>query len=69
LRHILDSGKNLITKEAINKLKNEILRALNNVNGWGYFCDFEKAFDSVSHKILSKVTYYGIAGKAVWIIS
>jgi hypothetical protein len=28
------------------------------------FCDLEKAFDSVSYEILSKVTYNGTIGKA-----
>jgi len=57
--------KNLATEEATNKLTNEILRALNNMSMVdGIFCDLEKAFDSVSHEILSKVTYYGIIGKA-----
>jgi len=57
--------KNLATEEAINKLTNEILRVLNNMSMVdGIFCDLEKAFDSVSHEILSKVTYYGITGKA-----
>jgi len=50
--------KNLATEEAINKLTNEILRALNNMSMVdGIFCDPEKAFDSVSHKILSKVLW------------
>ena len=30
----------------------------------GIFCDLEEAFDSVSHEIFSKVTYYGIISKA-----
>jgi hypothetical protein len=29
--------KNLATEEAVYKLTNEILRALNNVSGWWYF--------------------------------
>ena len=59
------SRKNLATGEAIYKLTNEILRALNNMSIVGdIFCDLEKAFDSISHEILSKVTYYGTIGKA-----
>lgn len=30
----------------------------------GLFCDLEEAFDSVNHKMMSKLTYYGINGKA-----
>jgi hypothetical protein len=57
--------KNLATEEAIYKLTSEILRALNNMSMvGGIFCDLEKAFDSLSHEILFKVTYYGITGKA-----
>lgn len=30
----------------------------------GIFCDPEKAFDCVNHKILSQLEYYAITGKA-----
>jgi len=45
---------------------NEILKALNNKTLAGsIFCDLEKVFDSVNHDILlSKLSYYGISGKA-----
>jgi hypothetical protein len=58
--------KGIATEDAIFKLKNEILNALNNETMDGsIFCDLEKAFDSVNYNILlSKLPYYGISGRA-----
>jgi hypothetical protein len=57
---------NLSTDNAIYTLLNESLNALKNkLKVKGLFCDVEKAFDSVNHKILShKLEIYGITGES-----
>jgi hypothetical protein len=58
--------KGIATEDAIFKLTNEILNALNSKTMVGIiFCDLEKALDSVNHDLLlSKLPYYRISGKA-----
>jgi len=58
--------KGTAIEDAIFKLANEILKALNNKTLAGsIFYDLEKAFDSVNHDtFLSKLSYYEICGKA-----
>jgi hypothetical protein len=57
--------KGIATEDAIFKLTNEILNALNNKTMAGtIFCELEKAFDSVNlDLLLSHLPYYGISGK------
>jgi len=53
------------TDSAIYRLTTKILNAMNNkLQVGGIFCDFEKAFDCVSHHILlSELKFYGITDK------
>jgi hypothetical protein len=58
--------KNLATEDAIFKLTQEILTALNSKKMVGsIFIDLAKAFDSVNHLLLMQtLPYYGVTGKA-----
>ena len=53
------------TEQAAFTLINSILTAMNNSQIVGsIFCDLQKAFDCVNHKILlEKVEFYGVEGK------
>jgi hypothetical protein len=58
--------KGQTTDDAILKLINDILDVLNNkMKTDSFFCDLQKAFDTVNHELLlDKLKYYGIKGKA-----
>jgi len=63
---------NFTTNNAIYKLVNETLNALNSkLMVGGIFFDLEKDFDCLNHNILlSKLQFYGVNGKAKsWIES
>jgi hypothetical protein len=53
------------TKQATFSLINNVLIAMNNnLKIGGIFCDLQKVFDCMDHKILmNKLEFYGIEGK------
>ena len=57
--------RGIATEDAIFKLTNEILNALNNKTMAGsIFCDLQTAVSSVNHDVLlSKLSFCGISGK------
>ena len=61
----LISRTRLSTKQATFSLINNVLTAMNNsLKIGGIFCDFQKAFDCMDHKILmNKLEFYGTEGK------
>ena len=64
-KHQFGFRTNSRTDNAIFKMISEILSSLNHgLLVDGIFCNLQKAFDCVSHRILlSKLKYYGITGK------
>ena len=66
-KHQYGFRKKYSTKLSVINLVNSLLKSIDEgKNTVGIFIDFQKAFDTINHKILlSKLNFYGIRGKAL----